>query len=172
MIKPVKTAVLTINRRVFYVAAALLLLQLLALLPFLSGCGGGPTVETIAVDGNIEIDGVPVPKGSATFSPVTTGPAVGCEIKDGKFHCEVPVGTVRLSLIAQAAELREMVEEATGITRRVPQELLPPRYLQGFVIDLSPDAAKASECPEVTASHESGQCLITIRLVSKEEDSG
>jgi len=143
-------------------------LLFLALLPLLTGCGGGSTVETISVVGSIEIDGAPVPKGYATFSPIKTGPAVGGEISGGTFRCNVPVGTSRLTLIAQAAELQEMIEEATGITRRVPKELLPTQYLQGFVINLNPDASAASEHPEVQVAHESGECRITIKLSSQE----
>lgn len=96
----------------------------------LGGCGGDG-YEHAAVHGTVSIDGQPVPKGSITFTPTEQGqgPGVGAEIVDGKYRCEkVALGKVRVTFIAQAAEVTTVRDMVSGTDREVPKNILPPGF--------------------------------------------
>jgi len=103
------------------------------------GCSPGPDYQTATVSGTVSIDGRPVPKGFITFSPTaqSRGAVAGGPIADGKYRCEqVPVGKMRVTFAAQAAEMTTMIERATGVKREVPKDILPPQYVSGLEADV------------------------------------
>jgi len=124
-------------------APSLRLLSVLALVVLFAGCGGRG-YDNLTVEGNVTIDGVAVPKGSLTFSPLDdSGPVVGTEIVDGKYACEgVPVGRHRVMIIAHAAEMDKFEEVATGAVHEVPRDILPAKYCQGMEITVSADTTR------------------------------
>jgi hypothetical protein len=107
-----------------------------------AGCRARPKYATATVSGKITIDGVPVPKGAITFTPLrgTTGASVGSEIKAGQYRCSlVPRGKLNVTFIAHAAEPTTMIEKATGATREVPRDILPPAYADGVPVEVTGD---------------------------------
>ena len=104
------------------------------------GCSRGPNYPNATVTGTVAIDGQPVPKGYITFSPTAQGqgPVVGGAIKEGKYRCQgVPVGKLRVTFTAQAAEMTTMIEPATGAKHEVPKDILPPQYLSGLDAEIA-----------------------------------
>ncbi|WP_437188373.1 hypothetical protein SH668x_001818 [Planctomicrobium sp. SH668] len=65
-----------------------------------SGCGGGGgKVDTVQVEGTVNIDGAPLEEGYITFNPsMGEGVPAGMEIKAGKFSGPVPPGTKNVSI--------------------------------------------------------------------------
>src|SRR5208283_4158299 len=107
-----------------------------------TGCRPRPKYATATVSGRITIDGVPVPKGAVTFAPLpgTAGASVGSEIKAGQYHCSlVPLGKFNVTFMAHAAEPMTMIEKATGATREVPRDILPPAYADGVPVEITGD---------------------------------
>ena len=114
------------------------LTALVLLIP--AGCRQGPKYATATVSGRVTIDGAAVPKGAISFAPMpgTAGAVVGAEIKAGQYRCNlVPLGKMNVTFIAQAAELTTMIEKATGATREVPQDILPPAYANGVPVEIT-----------------------------------
>jgi hypothetical protein len=119
--------------------------QVIALLTALAmlaagGCRPKPKYPTATVSGRVTIDGAPVPKGSINFAPVsgTTGAVVGADIKAGVYRCDlVPLGKLNVTFIAHAAEPTKMIEKATGMTREVPLDILPPAYANGLAVEIT-----------------------------------
>ena len=105
-----------------------------------AGCRQGPKYATATVSGHITIDGAAVPKGAINFAPMpgTIGAVVGAEIKAGEYHCSlVPLGKLNVTFIAHAAEPMTMIEKATGATREVPRDILPPAYANGIPVEIT-----------------------------------
>lgn len=105
----------------------------------LAGCERGPGYEHATVSGQVSIDGEPVASGYVTFSPIGSqqGPVTGAAIEGGRYRCErVPVGKHRVTFVAHAAEPTTVVDHATGETRQVPKDIVPPRYASGVEADM------------------------------------
>jgi hypothetical protein len=103
------------------------------------GCGDGLPYKHGTARGNVTIDGVPVPKGAITFSPVGQGqgPVTGGAIVDGHYVCDkIPVGSHTVSFHAEAAEPTQMLDVSTGAMRTVPKNILPDRYREGVQAEI------------------------------------
>jgi len=103
------------------------------------GCSPGPDYQTATVSGTVSIDGRPVPKGFITFSPTaqSRGAVAGGPIADGKYLCQqIPVGKVRVTFAAQAAEMTTILDRSTNTQREVPRNILPPQYASGLEADV------------------------------------
>jgi hypothetical protein len=112
-----------------------------ALLMLSCGCSHGPDYQTATVSGTVNIDGQPVPKGFITISPTaqSRGAVVGGPIADGTYRCQqVPVGKVRVTFAAQAAEMTTMLDRSTNTKREVPKDILPPQYVSGLEAEVKP----------------------------------
>jgi hypothetical protein len=110
----------------------------LACLAF-GGCGDGVSYKHGTARGNVTIDGVPVPKGAITFSPLGQGqgPVTGGAIVEGRYVCDkIPVGSHTVSFHAEAAEPIQMLDVSTGAMRTVPKNILPDRYREGVPAEI------------------------------------
>jgi hypothetical protein len=105
----------------------------------LGGCGDGVPYKHGTARGIVTIDGVPVPKGTITFSPngPGQGPVTGAVIVDGRYVCgKIPLGPHTVSFHAEAAKPIEMLDVSTGVMRSVPENILPERYRSGVPAEI------------------------------------
>ncbi len=112
---------------------------LLLTMALLAGGCGGPKYASSTLTGRVTIDGVAVPKGYITFSPIagSPGPVVGAPIHDGEYRCEnVPRGKVQVTFIAQAAEPTTIFDKANNTTHQVPKDILPPACREGQTAEI------------------------------------
>lgn len=106
------------------------------MLVFLVGCGkNGP--PRAAVQGNVQFDGRPLPKGAIRFIPVegTPGPETATEILAGKYQlAEVngpPVGKLRVEIRSSGRVPAELVSEQAAdklSTYQLPRDPVPAQY--------------------------------------------
>jgi hypothetical protein len=113
-----------------------------ALVILATGCGKKLPYESATVSGAVTIDGKPVAKGEVTFSPAAggKGSVVGAEISAGRYRCEgVPVGKLRVSLVAQSAETQTIMDRSVDPPqpRQVPVDILPEKYQQGLDFEVA-----------------------------------
>lgn len=115
------------------------MLRLLGLL-FVCGCFagcGGPSYPTATLQGQVTVDGKPIPDGTLSITPLTgnRGQGMSTSIRAGKYHVEgVPQGRVRVDFNAV---------QATGKTvlvfdRPEPEmmSLIPEAYRSGLEIEV------------------------------------
>jgi len=114
---------------------------LLAACALVSGGCGRTRYPSSTVQGKVTIDGVAVPKGHITFSPIgeTKGPTIADKITNGEYRCEkVPQGRVQVTFIAQAAEPTLVFDKVNNVNHEVPKDILPPACRQGQPADIGP----------------------------------
>lgn len=105
---------------------------------FLGGCGFG---SGLTLKGTVAVDGVPVEKGTISFTPVATGAgeAVAAEIKDGKYVARnIPPGKTRVEFHAQreTGKMITSTDAAEGSTHPEIVNLIPMNFRQGIEITL------------------------------------
>lgn len=67
----------------------------------LIGCGSGSTIEVVKVTGRVTLDDQPLEKGLIQFLPTDgKSSSAACEIRQGKYSAEVPVGNKRVEVTA------------------------------------------------------------------------
>ncbi len=103
-------------------------------LPLLfAGCGDSAALST--VEGNVTVDGKPVPKGTVSFSPLNGGQAVTADIVDGKYLAQkVTRGPNRAHLNAFYLTGGKFVE--FGIEYPEEKNLIPNKYLAGIDVEV------------------------------------
>ena len=113
-----------------------LALVLALIVGFFVGCGSSTGPPRGAVQGQVTLDGKPLPRGSITFRPTsgTQGPSSGTTIVDGKFHLSAAAGPVvgytRVEVYAPHKTGRKVAPPLGGPGNSIDEivELIPPRY--------------------------------------------
>src|SRR5262245_30165892 len=103
-----------------------------------AGCGRG-LYPVSTVEGTVAVDGVPIPAGTISFSPLesNTGQAISADIHDGKYRStKVPRGR-SLVIISAFQDTGEKHVEF-GISYPKLKNLVPEKYQTG--IELNVDA--------------------------------
>jgi hypothetical protein len=91
------------------------------------GCGGGHKMADIS--GTVKVDGNPV-DGSMTFVPVDgNSQTAGCEIKNGKYSAQVPIGMMKVSISVPVLDYKKkLYNTPDSPTGDMMKESLPARY--------------------------------------------
>jgi hypothetical protein len=100
------------------------------------GCGG-PAFPVSTVEGSVAVDGVAIPAGTISFSPLAsnTGQAIATEIKDGKYRSnKVPRGRSLVHISAFQDTGEKHVE--FGITYPKLKNLVPEKYHAGIELNV------------------------------------
>ncbi|HEY2149151.1 MAG TPA: hypothetical protein VGH32_14520, partial [Pirellulales bacterium] len=74
------------------------------------------------------------------FSPTAKnqGPVVAAPIEEGKYRCNrVPVGSVTVTFVAQAAEPTIVYDVVNKTNHEIPKDILPPRYNTGLPLEIA-----------------------------------
>ena len=114
------------NRRIVSVAVCGLALLLLA------GCSG--TSGRQSLEGNVTLDGEPLPEGGISFRPLpgTRGPTAGGKISEGKFSVSPGkgtfVGTFRVEITASRKTGRKKLDPIMGDEVDEMVQFIPERY--------------------------------------------
>lgn len=123
--------------------------SLTLLLGVVAGCSGtGFPVST--VEGQISVDGKPVPSGTVSFMPLEShaGQAISADIKDGRYRSEqVPRGKL-LIMISSFIDVGEKHVEF-GIEYPKLKNMIPDKYRSG--VELTVDAPKMMHNFEFTS---------------------
>ncbi len=131
-----------------------------SLLPFLVlglfTCGCGNTAPSVS--GTVTIDGKPVPTGSISFVPISSGATVGSPIENGNYQIsKLEVSTYRVIIMAfqegQFAESSADLEAAAG--RPTP----PPMFR---------DLAAGAEGNEVEVEIRESKQVLNFPLTSRD----
>jgi hypothetical protein len=104
------------------------------------GCRSGVDYPTAVVEGEVTVDGQPLPRGTMTFTPLEiAGTAVSAEINNGRFTAvDVPAGRVRVSFNATRETGRMITDQETGETFPEVVHLVAPRYVsQGVEVSVA-----------------------------------
>jgi len=127
---------------------------LLALLA-LTGCGSDapPPQKKEKVSGKITLDGKPLKTGRITFDALNGQPPSDCDILDGSFEGNVPVGKCKVMItsiekMTMKEKLRrdgQKVIEGPGYDDMVEVNLLPDRYNAKSEIKREVEAGKTNE---------------------------
>ncbi|MEX0642580.1 MAG: hypothetical protein WD468_07755 [Pirellulales bacterium] len=97
-----------------------------------SGCS--PNSSRLGVEGNVTVDGNPLPLGKISFTPLpgTPSPTAGATITDGYF--QVPAdkglraGTFRVEIKAVRATGKQMRDDLSGEVIERREQYIPARY--------------------------------------------
>jgi len=105
-----------------------------------SGCWSGLGYPTATVEGEVTVDGKPIPHGTMTFTPLQiAGEAVTAEIDNGRYTATgVPAGRVRVSFNSTRETGRTITDRETGETFPEVVHLVAPRFVsQGVEISVA-----------------------------------
>jgi hypothetical protein len=91
------------------------------------GCSDS-TVGT--VNGSVLVDGQPPKEGAIAFFPTDrVSRQVGCDILDGKFTAQVPVGTARVVIsVSKKVGQKKIYDTPDSPVQDMLEEVLPPKY--------------------------------------------
>ena len=104
------------------------------------GCSSGPGYPTAVVEGEVTVDGNPIPQGTMTFTPLEiAGTAVTAQINNGRYKADdVPAGAVRVSFNCTRETGRMITDQESGETFPEVVHLVPPRFVsQGVEISVA-----------------------------------
>jgi len=105
-------------------------LALMALVTFISGCGGKTGPEVYSISGMVNLDGQPLPLGSMLFKdPAGEVKSYFATIKDGSYSTELQPGKWQVQITAMRESKTETEPSADG-SGVVPatEQYLPARY--------------------------------------------
>lgn len=142
----------SLRHRPFSVVATVLAL----LVPVVIGCGSSKG----KVNGEVTLDGKPLPGGTITFHP-SKGNPVGGEITDGKFSVTgVPTGTAKVTVatayMKQEAEALGMANQNTGMSmgrNAPPGAAMPPEAKAALEKEKQRSQESASKAKELRARY-------------------
>ena len=117
----------------------------------LIGCSDS-TVGSVA--GNVLIDGQPPKRGAiAFFSTDGKSRQVGCDILDGKYTAQVPVGISRVEIsVSKITGQKKIYDTPDSPVQDIMEEVLPPKY---------------NEASELTVDVKSGKNDVNFDLKTK-----
>ncbi len=105
------------------------------------GCGPDkPSYPAAQLEGNVTVDGKPVPQGQIQFMPQETGrlPVTSAAIVDGRYVAmDVPQGKVRV-LLTGTKETGKMIKEYSS-SRPEVINVIPDKYRAGIALDVTGD---------------------------------
>jgi len=119
--------------------------SLLAALGILAGCGGDPSMAEVR--GSVTFDNNPIEKGSITFFPIDgKTKTAGCQIKDGQYVAQVPVGTMKVSISVPKVVGKVPLFDTPGSKMRdIIEEVLPPQYNEETTLRLDVTPGKVEK---------------------------
>jgi hypothetical protein len=97
----------------------------------LVGCGGSTGPKTVAVTGNITLDGTPLSEGSINFLPADgVGVPSGAKIANGTYRAEVPLGDKRVEIRSPQVVGQKVAYEGDPNSPKIDlfEERIPARY--------------------------------------------
>jgi hypothetical protein len=103
----------------------------------LSGCGSERRENTVRLEGEVKLDGRPLPEGNLQILPEgqTRGQPDGAEVVNGRYTAQnVPLGKVRVIINATKETGKMMTDTSEPYPERV--SIIPPRYRDGIVIEV------------------------------------
>jgi hypothetical protein len=104
------------------------------------GCSQGPATAT--VNGEVTLDGKPVPKGHLQFTPVDgQGQTGGALIADGKFTAQIPVAKMKVEIHApKVVGKRKAYDTPESPWEDEVAESLPAKYnvTSDITLDVKP----------------------------------
>jgi hypothetical protein len=108
-----------------------------------AGCSQGPATGT--VNGEVTLDGKPLPTGHLQFVPLDgQGQTGGTLIADGKFSAQVPVAKMKVEIHAnKVIGKRKAYDTPESPWEEEVAELLPPKY--NFKSDLTLDVKRGKQ---------------------------
>ncbi|MCA8999629.1 MAG: hypothetical protein KDA80_21720 [Planctomycetaceae bacterium] len=133
------------------------------------GCGGGNSVTTYDLSGNVTFDGQPIPVGRILFTPSgeeNAGPAGYAVIRDGKFDTKAEGGkghtggAMRIHIEGLKAPEMKPDPENPSVQIEVSEMLFPPYQTMGELpqeestmdFDVPKTAANRKDLPENAAA--------------------
>lgn len=105
---------------------------LVALLTVISGCNNTDGLNRASVEGVVTLDGRPLESGSVCWYPLETGPAIGADIKNGKYKLNRKDGPV-------VGDYRIEIRGPQKPTGKKVASTMNPKIMVDEIADIVPD---------------------------------